>query len=81
MMVLLDDDRLIDPMNTLGSFTGNKTRQEIAAIRGTTTLEISMLDEEGHLIPLVSQPTFSNLRSLAMIRPVGGSKVSQSSER
>lgn len=64
--------------STLGSFTEkSKNLEEIACIRGTTVLDISRLDEEGNLVPLISQPTFSDLRSLAVIRPVGASKVSR----
>ena len=59
----------------LGSFTDKSKGEEIACIRGTTILEISHLDDEGNLVPLVSQPTFSDLRSLAVIRPVGATKV------
>jgi hypothetical protein len=69
-----------------GSGKGGRGEEEVATIRGGRYLEVSRLalqqgEEEGggdagvQLEPLVRQDTFSSLRSICKIRPVGASKV------
>lgn len=78
--------RFSDAANTKGSRGGGseKEEEEVVTIRGGRYLEVSRLklqQEEGEgeagarLEPLLRQDTFSALRSMCKIRPVGASKV------
>lgn len=57
--------------SVIGTFTRAK-EQEMVVIRGGTMLELLRLNPEtGKLISLGATPTFSNVRSLATVRPMG----------
>lgn len=60
---------------TLGFFSGTKSQQEIAVIRGASELEILASDSQtGKLSSLIRRSLFGTVRSIQPVRPLGSSK-------